>query len=395
MNFSDFSALESRLGYRFANHSLLVEALTHRSCIKPYNNERLEFLGDAVLDLLVGEYLFERFPKYDEGKLSKMRSSLVNEKSFADFARDVGIGEMLRLSSSEEHNHGRQKDSLLSNAFEAVIGAIYRESGLERAREIVYRILAEHYPNMQMQDLTIDYKTALQEITQERFAKLPIYELLSQSGPDHQKQFTMQISINGEVYAVGQGNSKKSAQQACAKIAYEKLKAPSVQKAQKSENPQNENVARENLKGENLKAQNAKLAKVDSATKNTARENLRGKNITRENLKKENLKNGNLKNENLKNENPADKPNTPKRAPKMHRIDSGDFTQKQKSMPQKPREVQKSTSQKPAPSASHEPNASKTPRPQRAPYKPARQKPSTPKTPNTRTQTTPHKKGDR
>lgn len=339
MNFSDFSALESSLGYRFANHSLLVEALTHRSCIKPYNNERLEFLGDAVLDLLVGEYLFERFPKYDEGKLSKMRSSLVNEKSFADFARDVGIGEMLRLSSSEEYNHGRQKDSLLSNAFEAVIGAIYRESGLERAREIVYRILAEHYPNMQMQDLTIDYKTALQEITQERFAKLPIYELLSQSGPDHQKQFTMQISINGAVYAVGQGNSKKSAQQACAKIAYEKLKAPS---AQKSENP------------ENSKVQNVRLAKVDSA-ENPARENLKNKNLKRENPK----------GENPKNENPANKPNTPKRAPKIHCIDSSDFTQKQKPS---------------APSTS---------------YKPARQKPSTSKTPNTRTQTTPHKKGNR
>lgn len=117
--------LQQLLGYSFKNESLLLEALTHKSYIKSSNNERLEFLGDAVLDLLVGEYLFDRFPKYNEGKLSKMRSSLVNEKSFAIFARDYGIGSLLRLSSSEEQNHGRDKDSLLSNAFEAIIGAIY------------------------------------------------------------------------------------------------------------------------------------------------------------------------------------------------------------------------------------------------------------------------------
>ncbi len=219
----NLAVLELRLGYHFQNKHLLIEALTHRSCMKPYNNERLEFLGDAVLDLLVGEYLFERFPKYDEGKLSKMRSSLVNEKSFALFGRGFGLGEMLRLSVSEEQNHGRQKDSLLSNAFEAVIGAIYREAGIECVRKIVYGVLSAHYPNMQIQDLTIDYKTALQEMTQELFGALPVYELLEQSGPDHQKEFVVQISICNAIYGSAQGSSKKSAQQACAKIAYEIL----------------------------------------------------------------------------------------------------------------------------------------------------------------------------
>ncbi|MDL0079711.1 ribonuclease III [Helicobacter zhangjianzhongii] len=215
--------LQQLLGYSFKNESLLLEALTHKSFIKSSNNERLEFLGDAVLDLLVGEYLFDRFPKYNEGKLSKMRSSLVNEKSFAIFARDYGIGSLLRLSSSEEQNHGRDKDSLLSNAFEAIIGAIYKEAGIDCARKIVYHILTKHYPNMKIQDLALDYKTTLQEITQERFGVLPIYKLLSQEGPDHKKRFTMQILIDNIEYGTASGTSKKLAEQACAKIAYEKL----------------------------------------------------------------------------------------------------------------------------------------------------------------------------
>lgn len=215
--------LQQLLGYSFKNESLLLEALTHKSYIKSSNNERLEFLGDAVLDLLVGEYLFDRFPKYNEGKLSKMRSSLVNEKSFAIFARDYGIGSLLRLSSSEEQNHGRDKDSLLSNAFEAIIGAIYKEAGIDCARKIVYHILTKHYPNMKIQDLALDYKTTLQEITQERFGVLPIYKLLSQEGPDHKKRFTMQILIDNIEYGTASGTSKKLAEQACAKIAYEKL----------------------------------------------------------------------------------------------------------------------------------------------------------------------------
>lgn len=223
--------LQKLLGYEFKDQSLLLEALTHRSFAKLHNNERLEFLGDAVLDLLVGEYLFDRFPNYNEGKLSKMRSSLVNEKSFAVFARDYGIGALLRLSSSEEQNHGRDKDSLLSNAFEAIIGAIYREAGLDRAREIVYAILQKHYPNMQIHDLQIDYKTTLQEITQERFGALPIYTLLTQEGPDHKKRFTMQILINDKIYGTASGTSKKLAQQACAKIAYEQLESSKLDSA--------------------------------------------------------------------------------------------------------------------------------------------------------------------
>lgn len=220
---SNFTRLESALGYHFTNQKLLQEALTHKSCASTKNNERLEFLGDAVLDLLVGEYLFKKFAHFDEGRLSKMRASLVNEKSFASFARDLGVADFLVLSMSEEQNYGRQKDSLLSNAFEAIMGAMYLEAGIDKAREILGKILEKFYPNMRFENLLTDYKTALQELTQERFGVLPSYELLAQRGPDHKKEFFIQVCIHDSIYAKASGNSKKSAQQACAKLAYEEL----------------------------------------------------------------------------------------------------------------------------------------------------------------------------
>ena len=220
---SNFAPLESALGYHFTNQNLLQEALNHKSCANTKNNERLEFLGDAVLDLLVGEYLFCKFVHFDEGRLSKMRASLVNEKSFASFARHLGIADFLVLSMSEEQNNGRQKDSLLSNAFEAIIGAVYLESGIDKVREIIQKILERFYPNMRFENLLTDYKTALQELTQERFGVLPIYELLHQKGPDHKKEFFTQVCIHNTIYAKAYGNSKKSAEQACAKLAYQVL----------------------------------------------------------------------------------------------------------------------------------------------------------------------------
>ena len=132
---------EDKLGYKFNNKQLLVEALTHKSYKKPYNNERLEFLGDAVLDLVVGEYLFFKFPNANEGELSKMRASLVNEGGFARLAKEIDLGKYIFISNAEENNNGRNKPSLLSNAFEAVMGAVYLESGLEKVREIILNLL--------------------------------------------------------------------------------------------------------------------------------------------------------------------------------------------------------------------------------------------------------------
>ncbi len=218
------STLEKTLGYTFENKQLLREALTHKSYKQPYNNERLEFLGDAVLDLIVGQYLFERFPKHDEGKLSKMRASLVNEEGFTRLAKHIRLGEAIYLSNAEENNGGRQKPSLLSNAFEAIIGAIYLEAGLEPVQKITIGLLEAVYKEISLDTLFKDHKTALQELTQAHFGITPEYRLVGSSGPDHKKEFTIAIVIDGKEYAKASGKSKKIAQQEAAQETIERLK---------------------------------------------------------------------------------------------------------------------------------------------------------------------------
>ncbi len=215
--------LESRLDYTFQKSDLLLEALTHKSYKKPYNNERLEFLGDAVLNLIVGEYLFKKFPHYDEGVLSKMRASLVNEKSFMELAFLIDLGEHIFISNAEENNNGREKPSLLSNAFEAVMGAIYLEVGLEKVRVIIYQLLEEAYERVDLLNLFNDYKTALQELTQAKYGVTPEYTLVRSFGPDHKKEFEVVVSINDKEFAKAKGKSKKSAQQKAAKLTLDAL----------------------------------------------------------------------------------------------------------------------------------------------------------------------------
>jgi len=222
---NDYSQLEKRLNYTFENKQLIIEALTHKSYKKPYNNERLEFLGDAVLDLIVGEYLFYKFPKSDEGILSKIRASLVNESGFTVLAKKINLGEYIFLSLAEENNNGRDKPSLLSNAFEAVIGAIYLEAGLKVVQDISILLLEECHPKIDLKSLSKDYKTALQELTQATHGVTPSYEMIGSSGPDHKKEFEIAIVLNSETIATGKGKSKKDAQQKAAKIALVKLKA--------------------------------------------------------------------------------------------------------------------------------------------------------------------------
>jgi len=222
---NDYSQLEKRLNYTFDNKQLIIEALTHKSYKKPYNNERLEFLGDAVLDLIVGEYLFSKFPNSNEGILSKIRASLVNESGFTLLAREINLGECIYLSLAEENNNGRNKPSLLSNAFEAVIGAIYLEAGLDKAKEIAIKLLEECHPKIDLKSLSKDYKTALQELTQATHGVTPSYEMLGSSGPDHKKEFEIAIVLDDKTIASAKGKSKKDAQQKAAQIALEKLKA--------------------------------------------------------------------------------------------------------------------------------------------------------------------------
>ncbi|CAA6814792.1 MAG: Ribonuclease III (EC [uncultured Sulfurovum sp.] len=221
---NDYSHLEKRLNYTFENKQLIIEALTHKSYKKPYNNERLEFLGDAVLDLIVGEYLFAKFPKSDEGILSKIRASLVNESGFTLLARHIQLGDYIFLSPAEENNNGRDKPSLLSNAFEAILGAIYLEAGLAVTKKIAILLLEEGHPKIDLQSLSKDYKTALQELTQSTHGVTPTYEMLGSSGPDHKKEFEIAIILDGKVLARATGKSKKEAQQKAAKIALTALK---------------------------------------------------------------------------------------------------------------------------------------------------------------------------
>jgi ribonuclease-3 len=222
---NDYSQLEERLNYTFKNKQLIIEALTHKSDKKPYNNERLEFLGDAVLDLIVGEYLFSKFPNSNEGILSKIRASLVNESGFTLLARKLDLGSYIYLSLAEENNNGRNKPSLLSNAFEAIIGAIYLEAGLNTAKEISIRLLEESHPKIDLDSLSKDYKTALQELTQATHGVTPLYTLLDSSGPDHKKEFVIAVILDDKTIATAKGKSKKEAQQKAAELALKELKA--------------------------------------------------------------------------------------------------------------------------------------------------------------------------
>jgi ribonuclease III len=221
---TNIETLENTLGYKFKDRQLIIEALTHKSYKQPYDNERLEFLGDAVLDLIVGEYLYNKFKKSDEGKLSKIRASLVNETGFDMLARSLKLGDCIFLSNAEQNNGGREKSSLLSNAFEAVIGAIYLEAGLSIVEKIAINLIEKNHEEISLDSLFRDYKTTLQELTQARFGITPEYKVMASRGPDHKKEFEVAVLIEDKEYARASGKSKKIAQQESAKVAVDMLK---------------------------------------------------------------------------------------------------------------------------------------------------------------------------
>jgi len=216
--------LEKKLGYEFKDKKLIIEALTHKSYKQPYDNERLEFLGDAVLDLVVGEYLFRKFQNSDEGKLSKIRASLVNETGFDKLARALSLGDYILLSNAEDNNGGREKSSLLSNAFEAIMGAVYLEAGLKTVQEIAIKLIEANHKEISLDSLFRDFKTTLQELTQARFGITPEYKVIASRGPDHKKEFEVAVYIEDKEYARAIGKSKKIAQQEAAKLAVDILK---------------------------------------------------------------------------------------------------------------------------------------------------------------------------
>ncbi|MGH9382362.1 MAG: ribonuclease III [Thermoanaerobaculia bacterium] len=219
--------LEERLGYRFRDRALLEEALTHRSWANDQGIdrdwERLEFLGDAVLGMLAGEWLFRRFAEHREGELSRLKAFLVSEPALADVASTRGLGESLRLSVGEERSGGRERPTILADALEAVLAAIYLDAGLETVRRIVEPILEMGLTRWQREESLRDAKTALQELTQARGWDLPWYRQTAVEGPDHARTFTIEVWIEGELAGAGRASSKKAAQQEAAREALARL----------------------------------------------------------------------------------------------------------------------------------------------------------------------------
>jgi len=215
---SDLAFLEAILPYSFQRKELLHLALTHRSApLQPgeAHNERLEFLGDAVLDLAISDVLMRRFPESSEGDLSKMRASLVNAQVLAAKAAAVSLGYWLRLGGGEERSGGREKLSILASAYEAVLGAVYLDGGFSPALALVSQHFAEDLGE-KSRVVLFDSKTRLQEITQKIFKETPVYTVVETVGPDHQKRFFSQVTIAGQLYGRGEGSNKKSADQAAA-----------------------------------------------------------------------------------------------------------------------------------------------------------------------------------
>lgn len=219
--------IQQRIAYQFSNAELLEIALTHKSYANenkvPYHNERMEFLGDAVLNLVVSEYLMKTRPDSTEGDLSRLRAAVVSEPALAAIAREIGLGSYILLGRGEEQTGGRDKGSLLANCLEALIASIYLDKGKESADAFVIRFFENIIKKTCTSRGTLDHKTELQELCQERIKQLPEYKVVSESGPDHQKQFEVEVWIKGQVSGRGIGRSKKEAEQRAAKEAIARL----------------------------------------------------------------------------------------------------------------------------------------------------------------------------
>ena len=219
--------LETAIGYRFRDIQLLQNALTHSSYANErwhnslLSNERLEFLGDSVLGMLVAEYLYKTFPDRPEGELTRMRADMVCEHTLAAVANKIGLGSHLMLGHGEERLGGRSRESILADATESVIAACFLDGGLAAAQQFVQKFILVEVPVTRLNNM--DYKTALQELVQQKKNQVLSYALVGQSGPDHDKQFDVAVSLNGSVVGQGSGRSKKRAEQMAAKAAMEKL----------------------------------------------------------------------------------------------------------------------------------------------------------------------------
>lgn len=227
MNITDKHGLEEIIGYKFKDESLLKRALTHSSYANEHkaeggDNERLEFLGDSVLSVITAEYLYTTYTLAREGYLTRLRALVVCEKALGEYAAKIELGKYINFNSGEEATGGRQRASVTSDAFEALLGAIFLDGGIEEAKRFVLPFLIEEIKRVE--NSTDDYKSALQELIQKNKGSKIEYVLTGESGPDHDKQFTTQLYVNGQLLGTGTAGSKKASEQAAAKQALEKYK---------------------------------------------------------------------------------------------------------------------------------------------------------------------------
>lgn len=226
----DIPTLEKKIGYTFKKKAIIKEAITHKSFAheNPKEatsfNERLEFLGDTVLSLTISEYLFRAYPNLSEAELSRLRAYAVKESTLAKVAEGLNLGRYLLLGKGEELTGGRKKPSILANTFEALIGAIYIDGGLKKVSDFILKNLRSRVDETIKREVIFDYKSKLQEVSQERFGVLPRYVIHRETGPEHDKTFEVKVYIKDEVYGTGKGKSKKTAQQLAASAGLRKLK---------------------------------------------------------------------------------------------------------------------------------------------------------------------------
>ncbi|HDH99804.1 MAG: ribonuclease III [Candidatus Latescibacterota bacterium] len=222
-------ALQTLIGYKFKDERLLVQALSHRSYAYELgrsgvdSNERLEFLGDAVLNMVVADYLYRKFEEEREGALTQMKSTMVSKRVLARMAKEIGLGEYIMLGESEEASGGRERTSILGDAYEALVGAIYLDGGMRPVRKFLKRHLLHDMHGVLSDEELKNYKSALLELAQREGWGHPVYELQGEEGPDHRKLFTVEVKVKGQVYGVGQGRSKKRAEQMAAREALKRL----------------------------------------------------------------------------------------------------------------------------------------------------------------------------
>ncbi|MFA5519607.1 MAG: ribonuclease III [Spirochaetota bacterium] len=212
------AALQNRIKVKFKDKSLLSNSLIHRSYVnesgngKMNDNERLEYLGDSVLALVVNEYIYKRFYDYPEGDLAKIKSAVVSETTLAKIAREINLGSFLVMGKGEEQSGGRDRTSILANSFEALIGAVYLDSGLKCSRKFILSYLRKEIERIDNMSYLRDPKTTLQEYVQKKYKERPVYEVVEEKGPDHRKEFIVKLIINGKEAAIGTGSSKRKAE---------------------------------------------------------------------------------------------------------------------------------------------------------------------------------------